>query len=293
MTVALLTGYPPFGGALNNGNSAGQAREDDLARLDEEMVWNNTGQRARDFINRLLVLDESKRMDVKQALEHDWFTNSAHRQEFEALYKRSIRDWKPHVHEGAVIEDFCSFTGSSEAMGESQGSEHVSSVELSGEMYLEGPLDRHSGLSNMSHASMVSGGWVSHTREGSLTLSDPALPPHRVKTRQESMTGGCSVLPQAKDTMDCDVDTTGLLSRTQFWSPGEESEQVNQNEDLAQRYPDTVQHGSQSTKALPDLKVQSRAKTRKSIWDDFGEVYEEVDNSITGRSERFPYGSGH
>lgn len=286
MTVALLTGYPPFGDAFNDGDPAGQAKEDDIARLDEEMEWNNTGQRVRDFISRLLVLDERKRMDVKQALEHDWFTNSAHRQEFEALYKRSIRGWKPRVHEAAVIEDFCSFTGSSEAMGESQGSEHVSSAEVSGEMYPEGPLDQRSGLSNMSHASMVSGGWVSHARKGSLTLSDPALPPHRVKTRLES-TGECPVLPPAEDAMDCDVDTTELLLRAQFMSSGEETEQVNENEDLAQRYSDTV-HGSQFTKALPDLKVQSGAKTRKSIWHDFGEVYEEVDNSITGRSERFP-----
>ncbi|KAK4977363.1 hypothetical protein LTR28_007211 [Elasticomyces elasticus] len=76
----------------------------DLAIVDAGGSWEGIGHRAKDFVKRLLVLDEAKRMDVKQALEHPWFTNKHHAAEFEALYHRAIRNWKPRRKIFNVIE---------------------------------------------------------------------------------------------------------------------------------------------------------------------------------------------
>ncbi|KAK5008395.1 hypothetical protein LTR28_004039 [Elasticomyces elasticus] len=76
----------------------------DLAIVDAGGSWEGIGHRAKDFVKRLLVLDEAKRMDVKQALEHPWFTNKYHAVEFEALYHRAIKNWKPRRKIFNVIE---------------------------------------------------------------------------------------------------------------------------------------------------------------------------------------------
>ncbi|KAJ5104840.1 hypothetical protein NUU61_002187 [Penicillium alfredii] len=59
----------------------------------------------------MLVTDESKRLDVKQALDHEWFKNPTHQREFEELYHRSIKDWKPRLssHEEPVIVDLSNY----------------------------------------------------------------------------------------------------------------------------------------------------------------------------------------
>ncbi|RJE16645.1 hypothetical protein PHISCL_11018 [Aspergillus sclerotialis] len=65
-----------------------------------------------------------------------------------------------------------------------------------------------------------------------------------------------------------------------------------QNETIPPRHPEQAHPGFQSVEG-PDLQLRQRRQTRKSLWDDFeGEVYEEVDNMITGRSEHFIYGTG-
>lgn len=314
-------GYPPFGDPLNDGYSGGQARECDLARLDEELDWNKTGHRAKDFISRLLVLDETKRMDIKQALRHDWFTNPAHRQDFEALYKRSIRDWQPRVHKGPLIVDFCSFTGSKSEVP-SQVSEHVPSIEPPSELYPEasGDLGQKPKLSNTKLDALLlrSSQWRPHTcREISPTLSDPVLPPHKgVNSGLVTATGQCSLLSPhaAQGTMDCDVNTTGLLSRVQFLSSSEPSMHTTQYSDppvveagdqeihanmeaISSRISGIAQPRVESTKGSmegPGLQSQNGRTRWKCIWDDSeGEVYEAVDNTVTGRSEYFIYGASY
>jgi len=67
----------------------------DLSVLDVHPVWLTVGHRPKDFIRNLLVLDESRRMSATQALAHPWFTNKCHAAEFEALYDRATKDWRP------------------------------------------------------------------------------------------------------------------------------------------------------------------------------------------------------
>ncbi|CEL04778.1 hypothetical protein ASPCAL05903 [Aspergillus calidoustus] len=91
LTAVLLTGESPFddmrwGCITNEGKVTG------LMTLKARLKRNKVGERAQDFVLRLLEHIVAKRMDVKEALQHAWFTNPSHSADFEALYKRSIRD---------------------------------------------------------------------------------------------------------------------------------------------------------------------------------------------------------
>ncbi|THC93864.1 hypothetical protein EYZ11_006646 [Aspergillus tanneri] len=102
VTAVLLTGEIPFKDAFAT-SPIDISRTQGIDQLEANLKWNNAGKRAADFVRRLLVFDETERMNVKQALHHSWFSNSAHRNEFEALYKRSIGNWKPRVRKETLI----------------------------------------------------------------------------------------------------------------------------------------------------------------------------------------------
>lgn len=90
ITFTLLTGYP---------------WPSDFSDPQVEEVFDNCriSYRARDFIKRLLVIDDRLRMSTKEALAHGWFTNRSSRAALERLYKRCIADWKPRVREGEFV----------------------------------------------------------------------------------------------------------------------------------------------------------------------------------------------
>jgi hypothetical protein len=104
VTVVALTGAPPFRHTESFSFSESQARQCDLGRLREDPDWMAVGDRPKDFVYRLIVLDETKRMDAKTALGHTWFTNPKHKSQLDAVYRRAIRDWKPRaVREPVVV----------------------------------------------------------------------------------------------------------------------------------------------------------------------------------------------
>lgn len=67
-------------------------------------AWKKVGKRPKDFIRRLLVLQESDRMTAKEALAHEWFANEYHAAEFENLYKRAVKDWQPRPKANKLVE---------------------------------------------------------------------------------------------------------------------------------------------------------------------------------------------
>ncbi|KAK8171441.1 kinase-like domain-containing protein [Phyllosticta citrichinensis] len=80
------------------------ARHVNLAVLDEHPNWEQVGSRAKDFIKKVLVLDENARMTVKDAIAHPWFTNKTHAEDHETLYQHSIKDWKPRQKTFKIME---------------------------------------------------------------------------------------------------------------------------------------------------------------------------------------------
>ncbi|KAG9515796.1 kinase-like protein, partial [Aureobasidium melanogenum] len=70
----------------------------DLTQIDQgKQSWEEVPKRAREFVMSLLVLQEDKRSTAKKALEHSWFTNHTCSESYDAVYERSICDWKPNT----------------------------------------------------------------------------------------------------------------------------------------------------------------------------------------------------
>ncbi|OJJ48268.1 hypothetical protein ASPZODRAFT_92708 [Penicilliopsis zonata CBS 506.65] len=103
IAAVLLTGGSPFRDPSTYEYSVERARRCDLELLEMDLRRVHAGKRATDFIRRLLVLDEMERMDVKQAVQHNWFTNAAHRQGFEELYRRAIQNWEPRQRRAPMV----------------------------------------------------------------------------------------------------------------------------------------------------------------------------------------------
>lgn len=78
----------------------------DLSVLDESYhpLWSVVGDRPKSFIKGLLVLEEDERMTALEALVHPWFANECHANDYENLYERSIRDWKPRQRNEQLVE---------------------------------------------------------------------------------------------------------------------------------------------------------------------------------------------
>jgi Protein kinase domain len=93
----------PYHGGPND-SVLGRASICDLSVLDRKQTWQKVSKRAKDFVKKLLVLDESKRMTVKDALAHPWFTNKIHAQQYNKLYQRAIADWQPNSRNSAMIQ---------------------------------------------------------------------------------------------------------------------------------------------------------------------------------------------
>lgn len=84
----------------------GLSAQCDLSILDDEYhsVWSSIRDCPKDFIKRLLVLDENLRMTVSQALAHPWFSKEIYAADFENLYARCIKDWHPRTKDDRLVE---------------------------------------------------------------------------------------------------------------------------------------------------------------------------------------------
>lgn len=102
ITALLLSGRQPFG--LEHESQMPEyerekvirdnAMRRNLSSLNDSKGWQKAGPRAKDFVMKLLVVNEDERLTAKQALKHPWFANSHHRKEFEDLYDRATSGWR-------------------------------------------------------------------------------------------------------------------------------------------------------------------------------------------------------
>jgi hypothetical protein len=104
VTVVLLTGGSAFYDPSINAYSEKLANECNLDFLHQRTAWRKVRPRPANFVARLLVLDESRRMTAKQALEHEWFSNEYHKKNFQEQYQRAIKGWKAAPTRTNVLE---------------------------------------------------------------------------------------------------------------------------------------------------------------------------------------------
>ncbi|KIW27369.1 hypothetical protein, variant [Cladophialophora immunda] len=104
VSVVLLTGGLAFCDPITNTYSEKLARDCNLQFLRRSKEWQAVRQRPKEFVEQLLVLDEAARMTAEEALVHSWFSNEAHKNDFEDLYQRTIRHWHPRTPKSQVVE---------------------------------------------------------------------------------------------------------------------------------------------------------------------------------------------
>ncbi|OCT50699.1 protein-serine/threonine kinase [Cladophialophora carrionii] len=104
VTVVLLTGGLAFCDPNTNTYSERLARDCDLNFLRNSKEWQLVRQRPKEFVERLLVLEEKARLTADGALQHPWFYNEVHKNDFEDLYQRTIKHWRPRIPRSNIVE---------------------------------------------------------------------------------------------------------------------------------------------------------------------------------------------
>ena len=104
VTVVLLTGGLAFCDPVTNAYSGKLARECNLEFLRQSNEWQAVRQRPKEFVEKLLVLEENARMTAEEALQHPWFFNEVHKNDFEDLYQRTIKHWQPRISKSQIVD---------------------------------------------------------------------------------------------------------------------------------------------------------------------------------------------
>lgn len=104
VAVVLLTGGLAFCDPVTNRYSEKLSKECNLVFLQKSADWQRLRIRPRAFVENLLVLDEDARMTAKEALNHTWFSNQIHKTDFEELYQRTIKSWRPKSPKAPIVE---------------------------------------------------------------------------------------------------------------------------------------------------------------------------------------------
>jgi Serine/threonine protein kinase len=91
VTVTLLMGFLPARESHKRIDRSG----DDLKGMTMELIQHGVTGYPQNFIKRLLVLDEKARLNVKQALLHQWFEFLPEKDELEDRYQKAVDQWIP------------------------------------------------------------------------------------------------------------------------------------------------------------------------------------------------------
>lgn len=76
----------------------------DLSFLDTSAEWKSVSDKCKSFIRGCVMLDETHRMSVSQALEHSWVAHPGFAAAMQAEYARAVADWKPRANTQDLIE---------------------------------------------------------------------------------------------------------------------------------------------------------------------------------------------
>lgn len=74
----------------------------DLTRLESSKQWRHASWEAKDFVRRLLVLDETERMTAAEGLCHKWYEDW--RNLFDGVYEFSLKNYKKRNHVPNIVE---------------------------------------------------------------------------------------------------------------------------------------------------------------------------------------------
>ncbi|MCJ1247299.1 hypothetical protein MMC30_004513 [Trapelia coarctata] len=109
VTATLLTGATPFSSFRKPADRRTSyevimeaAVKCDLNNLNMSKQWRLASREAKDFVERLLVLDETARMTAREGLCHKWYEDW--RKDFDEVYSFSLKNYKPRMQMPNVVE---------------------------------------------------------------------------------------------------------------------------------------------------------------------------------------------
>lgn len=312
VTAVLLVGNTPFDDPCRSTSS-------DLVNLNLDMRALEISSRPKDFVRRLLVQDETQRMDVKQALRHDWFTNPEQAKWFKEMYNSSVQGWKPRNSNEPVLVDLVSFKGV-------QANKRLPSESASSWSLKEGAR-----FVDVDHVSESS--WENNPPGGTKPLISPAISQSALakKTSRRSPLGPLDESsanrpkgPQGLTSQinaDTDVKFVSQVKREQFsrpklerhvlymspcespnvQRPGGEGQPAPKAEKQATKAKFTINKdtgmrnyflstGRAAFPPIPSMEIAAPRRSPKDESDDSEQVYEEVRNPVTGKRKRLIYG---
>ncbi|KAL4784614.1 kinase-like domain-containing protein [Aspergillus varians] len=296
LTAVLLTGEPLFDN-LPKGSESNFHRLAAIKNLKVKMDRHKVGERAQDFAFQLLQHEVSQRLDAKQALRHGWFTNASHKSDFEALYQRSIRDWKPRSAKEPRIVGldlyFEDDQNSSVSRIESTQDNHDPSVKTE---ICSQSLPTSLSLTCKTDEERSSG----IRRLPSENLSDLVLPPHvniTTKNRPSRSAPKCgsgagTTLAIGDQTLregisHCPSSIKCNPPRGYTSSPAVEPPPSPSNSLKIQALVEEVVSGAQPGRST----TRAKRRRRSSMDGSEDEVYEEFRNPVTGKRQHLIYGA--
>ncbi|KAL3485564.1 kinase-like domain-containing protein [Aspergillus germanicus] len=288
LTAVLLTGESPFDD-MRWGCITNEEKVTGLMTLKARLEQNKIGERAQNFVLRLLEHIVAKRMDVKEALQHAWFTNPSHSADFEALYKRSIRDWAPRTASSKSPRivpidlyhgPYCSQPHGSQSQErgseesglyhehygtqpeESQSQEETRSIKSNPPIKIESPSQDPLQLLPWPNNDADEGQDSRYFRLASQTLSDPILPP-LVSSKSSS-----------SDT-DTDPPRSPSLPKTEY-----KPQHLYSSWQAVATPPSTSEHFRDGSPASDESEKDGEM---------YEGVFEEFVNPVTGKKEQLAY----
>lgn len=109
VTATLLIGTTPFSSLRTPTDRRTSyevimeaAAKCDLTRLNSSKQWRLASWEAKDFVRRLLVLDETARMTAAEGLRHKWYEDW--RDLFDGVYKFSLKNYKQRNQVPNIVE---------------------------------------------------------------------------------------------------------------------------------------------------------------------------------------------
>lgn len=75
-----------------------------LKFLDTSHDWKGMSRNSKSFVRACVIIDDSQRMTVAQALQHPWVAHPSFAAEMHAEYARAIADWAPRANPVDFIE---------------------------------------------------------------------------------------------------------------------------------------------------------------------------------------------
>jgi protein-serine/threonine kinase len=258
-------------------------------------------------------------MDVKQALQHDWFTNPAQAAWFKEMYTRSIQGWKPRSSSEPVIVELTSFLGvqltkrlpseSASSWSPKEGARFADVDHISESSWENVPPGGVKSLISPAISNSVSAKKASDPSPLVSLVQNSANKPRRPQEFAQQVKAKTDVkfISQVKREQ---IDRP-KLERHVLYEPSCESPNVQNTTEKNQPAP---RGGKQATKAKFTLSKETgmrnfflspgsaafspiahsgtaaSQKSSKDDSDESDEVYEEVRNPVTGKRKRLIYG---